>query len=899
MDFQFPHRLLFVFNRSSSAKSSTYVRMSSLRVVKSAFKHTGQVLEALSASPVGLSHQEARDRRHRWGWNEVAHERPPQWYIQLLLTARNPFIFLLLGLATLSYFTGNVESTVIISSMVLVSAGMRFITEFRSHQAAEALKKIVSTTATVSRCLYNKLEQKEEIPFKFLVPGDIIYLAAGDLVPADVRLLTAKDLFVNQAVLTGESLPTEKSEKLSEFVQKVAPPSTTHLINPLELPNICFMGTNVVSGKAKAVVVATGSSTYFGSLAKKVVGQHPQTSFDKGLNGVSWLLLRFIAVGVPIVLLINGFTKGNWVEAFFFGVSVAVGLTPEMLPMIVTATLARGAVKMSRHQVIVKRLNAMQNFGAMNILCTDKTGTLTQDKIILDRYLDVHGHENPAVLKYAYLNSFYQSGLKSLLDLAVIKQVEMLQDVLEIEDNYRKVDEIPFDFVRRRLSVVVETENRCRVLICKGAVEEILKICTYVEVDDGNLLPLDQSLNELVTRVTHQLNEEGLRVIAVAYKEIAPRTSHYTLRDENQLILSGYLAFLDPPKPTATEALAALSQCGVQVKILTGDNEIVTRKLCQDVGLYVHHTLLGSEIEAKSDLELAELAPTTTVFAKLSPPQKARVIRALQSKGHTVGYLGDGINDALALREADVGISVDTAVDIAKESADIILLEKSLLVLEQGVIQGRKTFGNIIKYIKIAASSNFGNVFSVLGASALLPFLPMLPIHLLIQNLLYDLSQVAIPFDNVDEAYLTKPHKWMIGDIGRFMLLIGPISSVFDYTTFGLMWFIFGANTVQSQSLFQSGWFVEGLLSQTLIVHIIRTGLIPFFQSWASVPMTLLTLTIMAAGIAIPQSPLGAKLGLVALPISYFPWLVLTLLSYCSLTQLLKVWYMRKFRVWL
>ncbi|MBR8832890.1 MAG: magnesium-translocating P-type ATPase [Stigonema ocellatum SAG 48.90 = DSM 106950] len=899
MDFLFPHRLLFVLNQKSSAKPRTSTRMSSLRVVEEAFKHTSQVLEALSTSPIGLSYQEARDRLEKWGLNEVAHERPPQWYIQLLLAFKNPFIFLLLGLAILSYFTDNKESTVIIGIMVLVSVLIRFITEFRSHQAAEALNKIVSTTATVSRCLYNKLEQKEEIPFKFLVPGDIIYLVAGDLVPADVRLLTAKDFFINQSVLTGESLPTEKSNKLSEFVQKVASPITKHLISPLELPNVCFMGTNVVSGKAKAVVVATGNKTYFGSLAKKVVGQHSQTSFDKGLNGVSWLLLRFIAVMVPIVLLMNGFTKGNWVEGFFFGVSVAVSLTPEMLPMIVTATLAFGAVKMSRHQVIVKRLNAMQNFGAMNILCTDKTGTLTQDQIILDRYLDVHGRESSAVLKYAYLNSFYQSGLKSLIDNAVLKHVEMRQDILEIENNYHKVNEIPFDFVRRRLSVVVETKNRCHLLICKGAIEEILQICTHVEVDNGNLLPLEQSLKEQVTRMTRQLNEDGLRVIAIAYKEVSPRKSHYTLRDENQMILSGYLAFLDPPKQTATEAIAALSECGVQVKILTGDNEVVTRKLCKEVGLYVHHTVLGSEIETLSDQQLAELAGTTTVFAKLSPQQKAKVIKALQSKGNTVGYLGDGINDAPALRQADVGISVDTAVDIAKESADIILLEKSLLVLEQGVIQGRRTFNNIIKYIKIVASSNFGNAFSVLGASILLPFLPMLPIHLLVQNLLYDLSQIAVPFDNVDEVYLKKPRKWMIGDIGRFILLIGPISSVFDYTTFALMWFIFGATTVESQSLFQSGWFIEGLLSQTLIFHIIRTPKIPFFQSWASVPITLLSVIIMAMGIYIPQSPLGANLGLVPLPISYFPWLILTLLSYCSLTQLLKVWYVRKFKVWL
>ncbi len=891
MDFQFPrNRLsfanrLFFPNQKSSATPSTSMQMS-MRVVEEAFPEIGSVLGKLKTSRYGLFNVEARVRLRKWGLNEVAHEQALQWYRQLLLAFKNPFIFLLLGLATLSGFTGDRLGTAIIAIMVLVSGGLRFTTEFRSHQAAEALKTMVSTTATVSRRTYDKMEQ-QEVPFKHLVPGDIIHLAAGDLVPADVRLITAKNLWVSQAALTGESLPTEK----------VATLETTRLISPLELPNICFMGTNVLSGTAQAVVVATGRHTYFGSLAKHVVGQRAMTSFDKGVNGVSWLLLRFIAVMVPVVFLINGLTKGNWVEAFLFGLSVAVGLTPEMLPTIVTATLAKGAVTMSRHKVIVKRLNAIQNFGAMNILCTDKTGTLTQDKIMLERYLDVQGRCSEAVLQYAYLNSSYQSGLKNLLDLAVLEQVER-QGAVSLRDDYRKVDEIPFDFVRRRMSVVVEQANQGHVLICKGAVEEILRICTHVEVD-GELLPLEQSRQIQATRVTRQLHEQGLRVIAVAYKEMPTRASHYTVQDESLLILSGYLAFLDPPKETAREALAALNQYGVQVKILTGDNEIVTRNICQQVGLDVHQTLIGSEIAALSDAELADKAPTTTVFAKLSPLQKARVIQALQSLGNTVGYLGDGINDAPALRTADIGISVDTAVDIAKESADIILLEKSLLVLESGVLQGRKTFGNIIKYIKMTASSNFGNVFSVLGASALLPFLPMLPLHLLVQNLLYDLSQLAIPLDSVDAAYLTQPRQWRIGDIGRFMLLIGPLSSIFDYTTFGLMWFLFGANTVPSQSLFQSGWFIEGLLSQTLIVHLLRTAKIPFLQSWASVPMTLLTVTIMAIGIYIPFSPLGTQIGLVSLPTSYFPWLVLTLLSYCVLTQVVKVWYIRKFSAWL
>jgi Mg2+-importing ATPase len=572
---------------------------------------------------------------------------------------------------------------------------------------------------------------------------------------------------------------------------------------------------------------------------------------------------------------------------------VAVGLTPEMLPMIVTANLARGAIAMSEKKVIVKNIDAIQSFGAMDILCTDKTGTLTQDKIVLEMHLDINGEENEEVLEFAFLNSFYQTGLKNLLDVAVLEHVE-LHEALKIEHKFLKIDEIPFDFVRRRMSVVVEEENHHHELICKGAVEEILQICTQVKAND-QIFAVDAAIHTQVNHLTRELNEDGLRVIAVAYKELPLDQRNYSVADEQDLILIGLIAFLDPPKDSAFQAIAALNNSGVQVKVLTGDNPIVTRKTCKDVGLYVHHTLLGSEVESLSDEELTDIVETTTIFAKLSPLQKSRIIQVLRRKGHIVGFMGDGINDAAALREADVGISVDTAVDIAKESADIILLEKSLMVLEEGILEGRKTFGNIVKYIKMGTSSNFGNMFSVLGASALLPFLPMQPVQILVNNLLYDFSQTGIPFDHVDKEYLTKPRKWQVGDIQKFMLYIGPMSSIFDYATYALMWFVFQANTVEQQALFQTGWFVESLMTQTLIVYIIRTPKIPFLQSRPSLPMLLVTLTIMAVAIYLPFSPIASVLGFVPLPAKYFLWLALILFSYCVLTQLVKTWFVKKY----
>ncbi|MGL6069477.1 MAG: magnesium-translocating P-type ATPase, partial [Sediminibacterium sp.] len=678
-------------------------------------------------------------------------------------------------------------------------------------------------------------------------------------------------------------------------------------LSPLELDNICFMGTNVVSGTATAIVVNTGDQTYFGSLSQAIVGNRSETSFDKGVKKVSYLLIRFMLVMVPLIFVINGLVKGDWLEALLFAIAVAVGLTPEMLPMIVTANLAKGAVNMSKRKVIVKRLNAIQNIGAMDIFCTDKTGTLTLDKIVLTRHLNMYGEDDEEVLKWAYLNSYHQTGLKNLLDVAVLEHVEV-HDYLKVEEYYAKVDEIPFDFQRRRMSVVLKKRNGKHLLICKGAVEEMLDLCNHafdpgedhtLHIESDKVMPIDAAMHKVVLNTAKRLNEEGLRVLLVAIKEFDDRALTYSVEDEKDLILTGFIGFLDPAKPSAKSSIEALRELGVSIKVLTGDNEIVTRKICKDVGIPLNKILLGGDVERMSDEELMVQINDVSILAKLSPVQKQRVVKVLQQKGHTVGFMGDGINDAAALRQADVGISVDTAVDIAKESADIILLEKDLMVLRKGVIYGRRTFGNIIKYIKMTASSNFGNMFSMLGASAFLPFLPMLPVQLLTQNLLYDVSQISIPWDRMDEEFLKKPKKWDASGIQRFMIFIGPISSIFDYATFILMFFFFKANSPEQQSLFQSGWFVEGLLSQTLIVHMIRTRKIPFIQSWAAAPVVALTSTIMIIGITIPFTPLANALNMQRLPFIYFPWLIGLLLCYCVLTQLVKNWYIRKFNQWL
>ena len=861
-------------------------------VAQEAFRANDELLAALETTTAGLDEEQIEARLHRDGPNEVSHEKPPHWSRQLLRAFKNPFIIVLLVLAVVQVFAtpDDMSGPIIIAVMVAISVLLNFTQEFRSSRAAENLKAMVRNTATVTRKASDGHSEQIEVPVVELVAGDIVHLGAGDMVPGDLRLLSAKDLFISQAILTGESLPVEKSAPA-----RVGDGSSPQKYDsPLDLPTVCYMGTNVISGTATAVVVATGARSYLGSLAHSMSGQRVQTSFDRGVKSVSWLLIRFMAVMVPIVFLINGLDKHNWTEAFLFALSVAVGLTPEMLPLIVTANLSKGALAMSRRKVVVKRLNAIQNFGAMDVLCTDKTGTLTLDKIVLERHLDLDGEESDEALEFGYLNSRFQTGLKNLMDKAVLEH----RDLEAAATRYRVIDEIPFDFQRRRMSVVVAKDDGEHLLICKGAVEEMLSICAYARVGDVTE-PMTDERRRDIKEMTHKLNEDGLRVLVVAVQREPSHDRPYSVADETDLIAVGCLAFLDPPKDSAATAIRALHQHGVEVKVITGDNEAVTRKICREVGLDVTHSVQGKEIEALDDAALDALVARVTVFAKMSPLQKARVVRSLQRQGHTVGFLGDGINDAPALHDADVGISVDTATDIAKESADIILLEKNLMVLEEGVLEGRVTFGNIMKYIKMTASSNFGNVLSILIASAFLPFMPMLPLQILVLNLLYDISQLSIPFDRMDEEYLRKPRKWDAGDIGRFMVWIGPASSVFDMTTFLLLWYVFGANSPAHQSLFQSGWFIESLLTQTLVVHMIRTRKIPFLQSSAAAPVLGLTTAIIVIGMLLPYTAVGAKIGMMEMPPVYFAWLALTVVAYCALTQLVKVVYTRRYGRWL
>jgi Mg2+-importing ATPase len=853
-----------------------------------AFRPNAELLAALDTSVSGLDAEQISERLHRDGPNEVSYEKPPHWARQLLRAFKNPFIVVLLVLAVVETFAApdDLSGPIIIAVMVTISVLLNFTQEFRSSRAAENLKAMVRNTATVTRQASDGHSEQIEVPVAELVAGDMVHLGAGDMVPADLRLLSAKDLFISQAILTGESLPVEKAAPV-----RIDSPQQHD--SALDLPSICYMGTNVISGTAAAVVVATGARSYLGSLSHSMSGQRVQTSFDRGVKSVSWLLIRFMAVMVPVVLGIQ-WVRHGFFEALLFALSVAVGLTPEMLPLIVTANLSKGALAMSRRKVVVKRLSAIQNFGAMDVLCTDKTGTLTLDKIVLERHLDLDGEESDEALEFGYLNSRFQTGLKNLMDKAVLAH----RDLEAAATRYRVIDEIPFDFQRRRMSVVVAKGDGEHLLICKGAVEEMLSICAYAKVGDVTE-PMTDERRRDIKEMTHRLNEDGLRVLVVAVQREPSHDRPYSVADESDLIAVGCLAFLDPPKDSAATAIRALHQHGVEVKVITGDNEAVTRKICREVGLDVEHSAEGREIESLDDAALDELVARTTVFAKMSPLQKARVVRSLQRQGHTVGFLGDGINDAPALHDADVGISVDTATDIAKESADIILLEKNLMVLEEGVLEGRVTFGNIMKYIKMTASSNFGNVLSMLIASAFLPFLPMLPLQILVLNLLYDISQLSIPFDRMDEDYLRKPRKWDAGDIGRFMVWVGPASSVFDMTTFLLLWYVFGANSPAHQSLFQSGWFIESLLTQTLVVHMIRTRKIPFVQSSAAAPVLGLTTAIIVLGMLLPFTAIGTKIGMMEMPPVYFAWLALTVTAYCALTQLVKVVFIRRYHRWL
>ena len=857
-------------SRSDSDRASTSMGLADLCPLAPT-----EACRALDSEPLGLSEDEAARRLERHGPNLVGHERPPTMLGEMWGRARNPLNALLLALAAVSWLLGDLRSAIVIGVIVLLAVGLAFVQEHRSNRAAQHLWRMVRTTASVRRGGANFAD----IPLDHVVPGDVVRLSAGDMIPGDLRLLEAKDLFVNQSALSGEAMPVEKSAAAA------ASPA-----GAFDLPNICFMGTNVVSGFAVGVVAETGRHTAWGRLAHDILGARQETAFDRGIDRFTWLMVRFMSVMVPAVFLINGFTKHDWLEALLFAVAVGVGLTPEMLPMIVTVNLAKGAIALSRLKVIVKRLNAIQDFGAMDVLCTDKTGTLTQDRIILKRHLDMRGEESDRVLHVAWLNSHFQSGLRNLLDTAVLSHVE-LQRTHGMEAGYTKVDEIPFDFSRRRLSVVVSRPDGRDLLICKGAVEEIFAVCTRYEAGDESG-PLDESHFHAAQEQTRALNEDGFRVVAVAYREFDEPRHAYGVADETGLTLLGYIAFLDPPKESARQALAALAEKGVVVKVVTGDNEVITRKICREVGLEPGEIVTGAHIASLGDAALAELASRTRVFAKITPEQKARIVRTLSARGHVVGFLGDGINDSPALKAADVGISVDSAVDIAKESADIILLEKSLLVLHEGVVEGRRIFANIVKYIRMGASSNFGNMFSVLGASLFLPFLPMAPLQILTNNLLYDFSQTAIPTDQVDAEYLTAPRRWDIDNLFRFMLFVGPISSLFDYATFALMLFVFDAWS--NPALFQTGWFVESLLTQTLIIHVIRTARVPFVQSHASAALIATTLAVCAAGIALPYSVLGPALGFVPLPWSYWPALAVLLLAYCALAHAVKAWFVRR-----
>jgi Mg2+-importing ATPase len=844
-------------------------------VLDAARKNGEELLRDLRTTLAGLTQAEAEERAYTTGPNEVAQERKQGWPVRLLKTTRNPLVILLTTLSAISFLTGDPRAGAVMAGMVVLSVGLRFWQEARADSAAQKLKAMIHVTATVIRD-----GAPRELPLRELVPGDIIKLAAGDMVPGDVRLLTSKDLFVSQGSLTGESLPVEKFHD----------PETEQESSPTELKNTCFMGTSVQSGTAMAVVVTTGVQTYLGSMARSISGERVQTSFDQGLNRFTWLMMQFMAVMVPLVFFINGFTKHDWKGAFFFALAVAVGLTPEMLPMIVSVCLSNGALAMSRKKVIVKRLDSIQNFGAMDMLCTDKTGTLTEDRVVLMRHCNVAGRETDDVLLDGYLISYFQTGLKNLLDRAILDSRDF-HGKATIE-KYKKLDELPFDFTRRMMSVLVESPEGKAILLTKGAPEEVFLRCSHFELD-SKLSAMHPELMVGLKQQYDTLSNDGFRVLAVATKDVSGKQL-CTKEDERELVLRGYVAFLDPPKDTAAHALAALHNHGVVVKILTGDNHLISRKVCKDVGLSADPMLLGGEVEKMSDAELAVAAEKTALFARLSPAHKERVIRILRAKAHVVGFMGDGINDAPAMRAADVGISVDTATDIAKESADLILLEKDLMVLDGGVIEGRKVFANIVKYIRMGASSNFGNMFSVLGASAFLPFLPMAPIQLLTNNLLYDFSQVPIPADSVDEEQVAQPRPWKIGEIKRFILFIGPISSIFDYTTFFVMLWIFKSWDPSRAPLFQTGWFVESLMTQTLIIHVIRTNKIPFLQSRASWALTATTLSIMALGMWLPYSSLASALGFTHLPRMYWPILMLTLLGYMGLTQIIKVRLLRK-----
>ena len=854
------------------------------RMIRLCTCHVSETITALHTTARGLSSEDALRNLEKYGPNEMPRAKRLGFWGDIFRRCKSPLVVQLLVIAIISGVMGDIVSASIVGAMVILSVGLSYILDQRSNRAVEALGKRVQSRALVLR------DGKEtEVRISKVVPGDIVLLQAGSIIPADLRLITAKDFFVSQSSLTGESMSIEKTPE-----SIVSPDHTI-----MDLTNACFLGSTVTSGTARGIVVHTGAQTVFGSISGRLSERAEETSFDLGVRSFTWLMIRFMLVMVFAVFLIIGMTKGDWVAALLFGLSIAVGLTPEMLPMIVTVNLAKGALTMAKKKVIVKRLPSIQNFGAIDILCTDKTGTLTQDKVVMKQNLDITGEPSQDVLNYAYLNSYYQTGLRNLIDRAVLEHTD-----LDAEQNCSLVDELPFDFQRRRMSVVVDYEGD-HVLICKGAVEEIYACCSHYQMDQ-EVYPLIDLIREDLFEEVDRLNKDGFRVLGIAYREFPRTKTSFNVADEAELVLLGYITFYDPPKDSATEALKLLKDAGVKVKVLTGDNSLVTQKVCSDVGLSAERVITGIELSRYSSEEFSQAAEDSDVFVKLTPLQKEQIVRALRGHGHVVGFMGDGINDAPALKAADVGISVDSAVDVAKESADIVLLDKNLLVLEEGIIEGRKVFANIVKYIRMSASSNFGNMFSVVGASYLLPFLPMQPVQILLNNLLYDFSQTGIPTDNVDEELIAKPLKWNIANIKRFMVFIGPISSIFDYATFALMWFFFhcgnfiepaaGAQQKAAfEQLFQSGWFVESLITQTLIVHIIRTRRIPFIGSRASMHMTVTTLTIMAIGAWLPYSPFAASLGMVPLPLAYWAWIALFIFAYAILTHFVKTWFFNRY----
>jgi len=899
--------------KKPTATTTTHEERVKRRLLNGASKSYETLLIQYDNSFDGYDDDKVDEMRDQYGVNIITKQDKETIPRRLWDSFINPFTIVLFVLAVLSLIMDVITApqgekdpiaVIIVMTMIFISGMIRFIQELRSSNAADKLSEMVETTVAVTR-LYEsegsdeEVSERREIPLDEVVVGDVIHLAAGDIIPADLRILQAKDLFISQSSLTGESEPIEKFSDALHGKRK----------NPLELNNLAFMGSTVISGSATGLALAVGDDTILGGIAGKLQEKAPPTSFDKGVSSVSWLLIRFMLVMVPFVLFINGFTKGDWLQALLFAVSVAVGLTPQMLPMIVSANLAKGAVSMSKKKVVVKEINAIQNFGAMDILCTDKTGTLTQDKIILEYHLDINGNDDSRVLRHAFLNSYYQTGLKNLMDVSIIERAHE-ENVVDDEHKYTKVDEIPFDFNRRRMSVVVSDKNGKTQMITKGAIEEMLSISAYVEYK-GKIEPITDKLRNVILETCSKYNEDGFRVLGLAQKTNPSPVGAFSVADESDMVLMGYLAFLDPPKESTAAAISKLHDYGVDVKVLTGDNEAVTRSVCKQVGLSAEKILLGSDVEAMSDEELKLVVEETDVFAKLSPQQKVRVVSMLRENGHTVGFLGDGINDAAAMRVADVGLSVDNAVDIAKESAKMILMEKDLMVLHNGVIEGRKIYANIIKYVKMTASSNFGNMFSVLVASAFLPFLPMLPLHILLLNLIYDISCIAIPWDNVDEDFLAVPRKWDASSIGKFMWWIGPTSSVFDITTYALLYFVICPSMVGGLhfhelepgssmqilfiAVFHAGWFVESMWTQTLVIHMIRTPKIPFIQSRASAPLTFLTFAGIAVLTAIPFTGFGESIGLAALPPVFFLWLALTVVLYMALVTLFKMIFIKRY----